>query len=420
MIVFASTVGVVMSIPGQTMGVSVFTESLIEALGLSRVQLSTAYMFGTIVSSLLLPLGGYWFDRWGARALVAGSCVLLGLTLIYSSQSDRIARFLAFGAEGWLAAASAFACIFIGFSMIRFSGQGLLSMTSRAMLGKWFNRRRGFVSGIHGVVVTFLFSLAPLLLDWTVSQFGWRGAWIAMGFGSFAMALFGWLFFRDNPEECGLEMDAGWTPKPDEHESKPHKTLKEFTRDEAIRDYSFWVFSAGISCFALIVTAVTFHIVSIAEQAGLDREQAFQVFFPMAVVSILCNFVFGWISDFIPLKWTLAAMMALMGLGLAFVPSIDTMAGWCLVVAGLGGANGIFAPLLTVVWPEFYGRKHLGAISGLNMSIITFASAIGPFIFGLSMEWTQSYHTAVYATLVAPAAVFVLSFRADNPQDRLA
>ncbi|MAH75280.1 MAG: hypothetical protein CBC62_03265, partial [Opitutia bacterium TMED102] len=42
-IVFAATIGSIFSIPGQTMGFSVFTDVLIEELGLSRVQLSFAY-----------------------------------------------------------------------------------------------------------------------------------------------------------------------------------------------------------------------------------------------------------------------------------------------------------------------------------------------------------------------------------------
>jgi hypothetical protein len=35
-----------MSIPGQTMGVSVFTDILIEKLGISRLNLSLTYMVG--------------------------------------------------------------------------------------------------------------------------------------------------------------------------------------------------------------------------------------------------------------------------------------------------------------------------------------------------------------------------------------
>ncbi|MDP8244432.1 MAG: MFS transporter [Candidatus Hinthialibacter antarcticus] len=418
-IVAASTVGVVMSIPGQTMGVSVFTEHLMVALNLTSVQLSAAYMCGTILSSCLLPLGGNWFDHWGARNLVVPSALVLSLTLLLLSQCDRIAGFLTVGNSDTVRLVTTFTVIFIGFTMLRFSGQGLLTMTSRAMLGKWFNRKRGFVSGVHGTVVTFMFSIAPLALNHFVIAFEWRGAWVFLMGMSLGMALFGWLFFRDTPEECGLVMDGAVVDGDEDHQAKSHNVIKEFTRMEALRDYSFWVFTLGLASFTLIITAITFHIVSIAREAGLAEEQAFSIFMPMAVVSIICNFIFGWICDYVPLKVTLIFMMATMGMGILAIPIISSWAGWCLVFVGLGASGGVFAPLITVVWPEFYGREHIGAISSFNLSAMVFSSAIGPFLFSLSMDWYGSYNNAIYVSLVIPVLVSVAAMKANNPQDHL-
>ena len=41
-VVGVGALGILMSVPGQTMGVSVFTDSLLTVLGLTRDQLSTA------------------------------------------------------------------------------------------------------------------------------------------------------------------------------------------------------------------------------------------------------------------------------------------------------------------------------------------------------------------------------------------
>ena len=65
MIVFAATLGSIFSIPGQTMGFSVFTDILIKELGLSRVELSLAYCLGTVASGFSLPWMGRVLDRWG-------------------------------------------------------------------------------------------------------------------------------------------------------------------------------------------------------------------------------------------------------------------------------------------------------------------------------------------------------------------
>ena len=85
-IVFAATIGSIFSIPGQTMGFSVFTDVLIEELGLSRVQLSLAYCLGTVASGLTLP----WLGRGLDQSLKLGpararGCPSLFLHIINSS-----------------------------------------------------------------------------------------------------------------------------------------------------------------------------------------------------------------------------------------------------------------------------------------------------------------------------------------------
>ena len=68
-VLVAGTIGVLASIPGQTVGVSVFTDHLTAATGLSRLQLAVAYLVGTGGSGFLLPLGGQAIDRWGTRVV---------------------------------------------------------------------------------------------------------------------------------------------------------------------------------------------------------------------------------------------------------------------------------------------------------------------------------------------------------------
>ena len=72
----------VMSAPGQTIGVSVFTESLLDATGLSRVEFSNAYLMGTLASGLLLLMYrpfdvGDAIDAGGTAGIVSS------MTLMY-------------------------------------------------------------------------------------------------------------------------------------------------------------------------------------------------------------------------------------------------------------------------------------------------------------------------------------------------
>ncbi|MCP4039503.1 MAG: MFS transporter, partial [bacterium] len=208
-IVAVATLGVVMSIPGQTMGVSVFTDHLIRVTGLDRLELSYTYLVGTLASSLLLPRGGVYLDHHGARMTGVVACVVVAATLGIMTQLDVIAAAISAVAgieeSAWVAAG----VLTLSFMMLRFSGQGMLTMSARTMMAKWFDRRRGLASGISGVFVAGGFAIAPVFLQWLIDLGGWRGAWLMLAvLVGFAMGLVAMVFFRENPEECGLAMDG--------------------------------------------------------------------------------------------------------------------------------------------------------------------------------------------------------------------
>jgi len=83
-----------------------------------------------------------------------------------------------------------------------------------------------------------------------------------------------------------------------------------------------------------------------------------------------------------------------------------------IVIICFGVQGGVWGCLSLVTWPRFYGRKHLGAISGLFMSCQVFASAIGPPIFGASEYFTGNYHNSAWAMAVLNMVLLIGSFRA--------
>ena len=415
-IVFAATIGSIFSIPGQTMGFSVFTDVLIEELGLSRVQLSLAYCLGTVASGLTLPWLGRVLDRWGERRMAVASVLTTGLVLFYLANCSVISQLLG---QALPAATAAFVVIGLGFYMIRAAAQGVLSMTCRNAIGKWFDHWRGLALAISGVLVSFSYSFAPRGLDWLIDRYGYDGAWLRMGVVTIViMGPIAWLLFRDTPEEAGLEMDGGKVASvavvnPDMH------IHREFTRGEALRDYSFWVFNLTFSFYGLYATAFTFHILSLASEYQFADERILSLFVPIAATSVLTNLVFGAINARLRLKWLLLVMnigCLSATLGMLF---LDKPGGVSAYVIGNGIASGGFVSLTGIVFPRFYGRLHLGAISGVNMSAMVIASGLGPLAFGLCQQFSGSYRGILVASVFVPTLLALLSLRADNPQRKL-
>jgi sugar phosphate permease len=417
MIVVVATVGIVFSIPGQTMGFSVFTDILMDELGLTRVQLSTAYCVGTVMSGFTLPTLGRVFDHYGARRLIVGSCVVTGLVLFYLSGVGRMVEAILLLLPALPTVAVSFALITLGFYLIRASAQGVLTMTCRNAIGKWFDQRRGTALAVSGTVTAFTFSFAPKGLHVLIEQFEWWGAWMVLGTVTIGfMAVVGWALLRDNPEECGLTMDgpdAGKLLKKAHADSIAHR---DYERSEALRTSAFWVFNLSFAFFAMFSTAFTFHVISLGDEFGRPRDEIIDYFVPMAVLSVLTNLFCGWVSSRTRLKYLLMLMNAGALAGVIGTLTLNTGAGLVGYVAGNGICGGCFAALTGIVWPRFFGRRHLGAIAGFGMSSMVIASGIGPLLFSVSLDWAQSYGPILWACMALPAILLVASGWADNPQ----
>jgi len=72
-------------------------------------------------------------------------------------------------------------------------------------------------------------------------------------------------------------------------------------------------------------------------------------------------------------------------------------------------------PIAAVTWAKYFGRRHLGAISGLTMCMIVLFSAVGPVLFSQSLSWTGTYRSAALICLMATAVLLTASFRVRPP-----
>ena len=415
-IAVVGTLGIWASVPGQTVGVSTFTDPIKEALGLDRPQISLAYALGTIGSSFLLGIAGKWFDKYGARLVAFGAAIGLAIALFIGSQSANISDSIqsALGIQNWMVS---FIVIMVCFFLIRFTGQGVLTLSSRNMIMIWFDQYRGRVNAISSIAVSLGFSISPLWINFLIEGYGWQDAWFWMADGLVVVGIIIYISFRDSPEKYGLVPDG----LIDSHHTKKKqvKPVQEFTRGQALKTRSFWMYGLMLAFNGYFITGLTFHIISIFGDVGYSKDDALSFFLPMSIVSLTVSVLGNAISDKTKLKYLLYIMIfgsATCSVGLAV---LKYTVGFYLLIGGVGIMGGMFAVLSSVVWPRFFGRKHLGAISGVSMQMIVFSSALGPFMFSLSYNYLGSYSYIALAGLISLALIAIGSVKADNPQDSL-
>ncbi|MEO0377460.1 MAG: MFS transporter, partial [Cyanobacteria bacterium P01_A01_bin.17] len=136
----------------------------------------------------------------------------------------------------------------------------------------------------------------------------------------------------------------------------------------------------------------------------------------MAVVSTIVGYSIGIAADRVNLKSLYLMMMVAQGLGFIGVANLGIPLFRNIAILGLGMSGGCFSTLSSVTLPRFFGRAHLGAISGVQMMSMVIASAIGPSFLAVFEERLGSYQTGLYFCCGFPAIAFFLLLGSRNPQ----
>lgn len=394
-VLFIGTIGVFASVPGQTVGVSVFTDPLKDALGLTRNQFSNAYMIGTLVSSFFVSRAGVLFDRYGARYVAFFATLILACALLLCSVSVQISEGIQslLNIKSW---AVPFGLITTLFFLMRFSGQGVLTMASRNMVMMWFDKNRGKVNSISSIAISLGFSSSPILLNRLIEDNGWELSWQLLALSLVIFSFFILQLYRNKPEDFDLQVDGALIPE-DEVELEAKEL--NLTLKEAIRTRLFWMFGLILAFNSFLITGFTFHVISIFSSQGYSKGQAIAIFLPISVIAITVSLIGNVLSDYINHKIYLYIMLASAIVASCGLIYLSSLFGVYALIGGLGILGGLFAVVHAVSWPRFFGRDHLGAITGKVMSFLVIASAVAPSLFSYSFTKLGSYSYIGYLNL---------------------
>lgn len=398
-VLIAGTVGSILSSPGQTFSISIFIEYFIHDLGISRSLISTFYTIGTLVGSFALPFIGRQIDLKGPRLTTGIISALFGLACLYMSTVH----------NGWM--------LLIGFIAVRMLGQGSLSLVSNYVISQWWLRRRGTMLGISGVVMALLgIGGFPVMINWLIPQVGWRMTWVILGMILLViMVPVGLLLFRARPEVFGLLPD-GASSTPTLVTSQGEMFEENWTSQEARRTAAFWIITIGLSSISMLSTGLQFHMVSIFLDNHLSADAAAGVYVPLALTTAVMTLVSGVLVDRISVRYLLIAALLLQTVSMWLAPSLSSL--WMATLYGvlLGCLSGLQRTVSTVVYASYFGRLHLGAISGISSTIMVAGSALGPLPMAMARDLLGQYTYALYWLSLLPFALAIVSFWMKRPR----
>lgn len=385
--------------PGQTYSNSIFIDYYIEDFGWSRSKVSGIYSAATLAAGLLLFFVGRLIDRNGSRKMAVVVSLALAVSCFFNSFVTSLVM------------------LFIGFFFIRLLGQGSMALISSSLIPQWFVKKRGraiSIAAIGGLVSSAAF---PLLNVWLIEAFGWRMSWMILGIIIIIfftpLALF---LIQNSPEDMGLLPDNGDAKK--STETKNYVKEVSWTVKEAAKTKAFWLLLFCAAIPGIVNTGLTFHLVSIFNERSLSLEAAASVLSLTALIGLPVTFLTGVLLEKIKVRYMLAVVFIGEIASLLLLQRADGLAAAILFGVIWGTSMGIERIVMAVVWPNYFGRKHIGSISGISMAMIVTGSALGPLPFGIAFDYFGSYTEILWAVMIFPVLGMVAALLAESPMKK--
>ena len=228
-----------------------------------------------------------------------------------------------------------------------------------------------------------------------------------------------WIFILNTPEEMGLSPDGLRlnTSSDEENEGGDIHVLEDsWTLKEATRTLSFWTLLICVGIPSRINTGITFHIVSIFKENGLEMGASAMVLSLMAMVGIPMSFVSGLITDRIRTNYILVMIFVIEIILLLFLNNVTTYALAILFGVIWGMSNGLERIGTNVVWSNYFGRRYVGSINGVGSTMVVIGSSLGPLPFGLGYDMFGSYTFILTLMVVFPVIGIISALLSKKPQ----
>ena len=358
-----------------------------------RAAIQVAFSVFVATETWLVPIEGWFVDRFGPRIVVAVGGVLVAIAWTLDSVASSLVA---------LYAASAIAGI----------GAGAVYGTCVGNALKWFPDRRGLTAGLTAAGFGAGAALTVVPIRLVIAASGYESAFLWFGLGQGIVVLVLSQFLRAPA--------AGQVPAAT---PKVRQSLRDYTPGQMVRTPAFWllyVMFVLVAASGLMVTAQFAPIARDLKIANVEVNLLFITSTTLTAALVVDNILnglarpfFGWVSDHIGRENTMALVFfcgagsywALGTLGstpVAFILSAG------IVYFTWGEIYSLFPSTCT----DIYGAKYATTNAGLLYTAKGAAAWVVPFA-NILKNYTGSWHAVFLVAMgmniaVALAALLVL------------
>jgi len=360
---------------------------VIDDLGWSRAEWSSAVSPRIFVIAMASPLIGALVVRLGARAILVTAVAVLGVCGYALSQIESVGELLLWN-------------LVLGISLV-----GVGDVVVGHVAVQWVRQRRGLALGLIYVGSNLGgMLLVPLATDLAADS-SWREAWRVIGMGT-AIVLLPFAAFavrepRPGEVEEALHETAGAAASPET--GAPDLNVKQ-----ALRTRSFWILGFVLFSYFAFFMAITDHFVTFLMDEGLTRGAAATAFTQAIGMGLIAKLGYGVIADHLSAKTgallNTAVFLASSLLCLA-LPDQPWLGLFILTYGFAAAARDVVYPLIVM---HCFGGRYLAQIYGALTVMLLIGGAPGSILAGAASDHFGSY-TPAFAVLAALNAVALVA-----------
>lgn len=374
--------------------------------GWDRWVLSAAMSLRQLESGIISPVIGFLLDRVSARKLIFCSAIIGGLGFIGLGFTTGVVTFFLF-----------FVIVSIGASGVSHA------VTWPVLISRWFRRNRGLATGM--AVTGPMFGSPIVILNTQIeAAYGWRA--VLFGYGALvlvAVTLLS-LMVRDRPEPYGLRPDGD---PPDDNAAKvnpadpaPHRQESGMTLRAVLRTKEFWLLTGYLAGTFIVNSAFQVHMVPYIQQdLGLSAAWAATAMSILFICSGIGRVGGGYLFDRMDYRIVLAAVAAMMGIGLLYLQMVPVKSFWAILPFALlfGISFGCLVPMRGAVGSIMFGTRTIGGILGVLQGSSVGAGVVGPLVMGISFDINGNYSMAIWGLIAVSALMVPMSLAMASPAE---
>jgi OFA family oxalate/formate antiporter-like MFS transporter len=373
-------------------GWTLFVNPIDQKYHWGRAAIQVAFTIFVLTETWLVPIEGWFIDKFGPRVMICGSGVLVAIAWVINSKADSLFLLYLGAAIGGI-------------------GAGVIYGGAVGNALKWFPDRRGLAAGLTAAGFGAGSALTVIPIANMIQTSGYESAFLWFGLGQGIVVVFVSLLLR--APEAG-EVAVPVAPA-------VQQTKRDVTPQEVVKTPVFWVMyvmfvmvgAGGLMATAqLAPIAKDFKVDSVAVTIlGLTLPALTFALSIDRVLNGVCRPFFGWVSDNIGRENTMFIAFLLEGIGIYALYYLAAHPLWFVLLSGMVFfAWGEIYSLFPATCTDIYGRKFATTNYGLLYTAKGTAALLVPLANVLT-NWTGNWHAVflVAAALNVIAAAMALA-----------